>query len=289
MKRPSFQFYPADWRNNSKLRRCSPAARGAWIDILCLLHDSDEYGILRWPLIEIIRASGASKKLTQELIKNDVFKGGDSGCEPYIYIPKSGNKFGEPVTLVDANGRHCWYSSRLVRDEYLRWRRGNATQFSSEYQPPNLSSNHSPIPPFGERQGDGSTSSSSSSSSKREREEKPKVPTGTSLSVDFEIPKEWESWALAQRQDLDLATCKAKFVIHMSAKGKKENDWFAAWKKWVFDEKGKGIPKNTAIDPDSRSAIESLGVSLGVGTWDEMKESWSAYKSKVRKAEKNAK
>ena len=52
MKRPSFQFYVADWRLDQKLRRCSPAARGVWIDILCLLHDSDEqYGVLRWPLL----------------------------------------------------------------------------------------------------------------------------------------------------------------------------------------------------------------------------------------------
>jgi hypothetical protein len=28
MKRPAFQFYPSDWRNNANLRRCSPAARG---------------------------------------------------------------------------------------------------------------------------------------------------------------------------------------------------------------------------------------------------------------------
>jgi hypothetical protein len=56
LKRPSFQFYPADWKNNSKLRRCSEAARGAWVDILCLLNDCDEYGVCRWPLAELARA-----------------------------------------------------------------------------------------------------------------------------------------------------------------------------------------------------------------------------------------
>jgi hypothetical protein len=58
MKRPSFQFYPADWRGNANLRRCSEAARGAWMDILCLLHDSDTYGIVRWPLVDLANAAG---------------------------------------------------------------------------------------------------------------------------------------------------------------------------------------------------------------------------------------
>jgi hypothetical protein len=51
MNRPSLQFYPADWMANRNLRRCSLAARGAWMDVLCVLHDSeDEYGLVRRPL-----------------------------------------------------------------------------------------------------------------------------------------------------------------------------------------------------------------------------------------------
>ena len=49
-RRPSFQFYPADWRANAKLRRCSRAERGDWIELICLLHDSEEYGVLSVPL-----------------------------------------------------------------------------------------------------------------------------------------------------------------------------------------------------------------------------------------------
>ena len=61
MKRPSFQFYPGDWQSDLKLRRCSAAARGVWIDILCALHDSDDgYGLLRWPLKEIASTVGAN-------------------------------------------------------------------------------------------------------------------------------------------------------------------------------------------------------------------------------------
>lgn len=35
--RPSFQFYPNDWRSDTNLRLCSLAAQGLWMDMLCLM------------------------------------------------------------------------------------------------------------------------------------------------------------------------------------------------------------------------------------------------------------
>lgn len=164
MKRPAFQFYPADWRNNAKLRRCSEAARGVWMDILCVLHDSDEYGVCRWPLVDLARASGAPIKLVRELVSKDVLKGADAGAPPYVYTPRHAGKDGEPVTLVTADAGACWYCSRFVRDEWVRQRRGSATQFTPDNQPPKGAPKHPPKGGIGERQGDGSTSSSSSTS-----------------------------------------------------------------------------------------------------------------------------
>lgn len=136
MKRPSFQFYPADWRNNAKLRRCSEAARGVWMDILCVLHDSDEYGVCRWPLADLARAAGAPLKLVKELVVKEVLKGADKGAAPYVYTPRHAGKDGEPVTLVEPCDGPCWYCSRFVRDEWVRSRRGNSTQFTTDNQPP---------------------------------------------------------------------------------------------------------------------------------------------------------
>lgn len=125
MKRPSFQFYPADWNTNSNLLRCSWAAQGAWVRVLCLLHDSDEYGLLRWTLKEMAQAIGAPVKLLTELAQKGVLKGADKGTiEPYIYVPRSGRKNGDPVTLVPTQAGPLWYSSRMVRDEYVRQARG---------------------------------------------------------------------------------------------------------------------------------------------------------------------
>ncbi len=46
MKRPSFQFYPSDWRKDPALSACSIGARGLWIELLCIAHESDLYGHL---------------------------------------------------------------------------------------------------------------------------------------------------------------------------------------------------------------------------------------------------
>jgi hypothetical protein len=47
MKRPSFQFYPADWLRDTALRSCSTGARGLWIDMICYMHEGNPYGHLK--------------------------------------------------------------------------------------------------------------------------------------------------------------------------------------------------------------------------------------------------
>ncbi|MGQ2942910.1 MAG: GIY-YIG nuclease family protein [Blastomonas fulva] len=40
------KFYPSDWASDEKLRMCSLAARGLWIEMIALMHRSDQYGHL---------------------------------------------------------------------------------------------------------------------------------------------------------------------------------------------------------------------------------------------------
>ncbi|GEM_PF-1861161 len=167
MKRPSFQFYPGDWSGNSNLRRCTHAEKGAWVDVLCLMHDQEEYGVLRWPLKEIARAAGCPVSLLKGLAAKGVLKGDDKELiEPFIYTPRSGRKDGEPVELVAAQPGPIWYSSRMVKDEHVRTIRGEGSRFGdgqgdAPKPTPKRHTKASPKPPFG----DGSSSSSSSSSS----------------------------------------------------------------------------------------------------------------------------
>lgn len=171
MNRPSFQFYPADWLGNTNLRRCTHEEKGAWMDVMCLLHDSaDQYGALRWPLCDIARAVGCTVKILQALIDKGVLKGADTGqtCEPFIYVPRTGRKDGEPVTLIEQQEGPIWFSSRMVRDEYVRQNRGKGSRFGPDGDAPETTPKGAPKPPFG----DGSSSSSSSSPSEREAQDK---------------------------------------------------------------------------------------------------------------------
>jgi hypothetical protein len=43
---PWMKFYPRDWRADEKLRVCSLASRGLWIEMLALMHGSERYGHL---------------------------------------------------------------------------------------------------------------------------------------------------------------------------------------------------------------------------------------------------
>lgn len=46
-KLPSFQFYPGDWLRDPNLRSVSIAARGLWIDLLCVMFQSEKVGYLQ--------------------------------------------------------------------------------------------------------------------------------------------------------------------------------------------------------------------------------------------------
>ena len=102
MRRPSFQFYPADWRNDTGLRLCSLAARGLWVEMMCIAHECEPYGYLRangnpMTAAQIGRLTGISERECSKLL-DELF---DAGV---------------PSQTVDGT----IYSRRMVRDEQLR-------------------------------------------------------------------------------------------------------------------------------------------------------------------------
>ena len=133
-------------------------SRGAWVEILGVLHDMDFYGICRWNLEELCRCAGVPFRCGKELRDKNVLKGSDGHCEAFIYVPRHGGKDGEPVVLIEENEGPCWYSSRFVRDEYVRQNRGAGSRFQAEPKA-------EPRGGIGDAKGYGSSSSSSSSSS----------------------------------------------------------------------------------------------------------------------------
>ena len=46
MTDPWLKFFPTDWRSDPKLRMCSLAARGLWIELIAIMHEATPYGHL---------------------------------------------------------------------------------------------------------------------------------------------------------------------------------------------------------------------------------------------------
>ena len=140
--RPWFPFYAGDWATNQKLRRCPHELKGVWIDIMCLMHESEEYGVLRWPLDEIATAVGARRRQLDDLAGRGILKGASAGstCERLVFVPVHARKRGPEVVLIDAQPGPIWFSSRMVEDEHKRLVKQNLP-----------SPDHSPNRPNGER------------------------------------------------------------------------------------------------------------------------------------------
>lgn len=101
-KLPAFQFYPGDWMKDPNLRRCSAAARGIWMDLLCLMFECADRGRLvtnsvTWTLQDAAQAISGDTKENLSLIQELLDKG---------------------VAHQDENG--VIYSKRLLRDENKR-------------------------------------------------------------------------------------------------------------------------------------------------------------------------
>lgn len=114
-KRPAFQFYPGDWRKDVELRACSLAARGLWIDLMCVMHECEPYGHLALNGSPMTPAKIAGqvgvtpqrvKKLLDELLENRVARKTDNG------------------TI---------YSKRMVDDERIRNARAAGGKAGSEF------------------------------------------------------------------------------------------------------------------------------------------------------------
>lgn len=101
-KHPWMKWYPADWRAEPSLRMVSRAARSLWLDLLGLMHESDNRGVLlvrgTVPTLDEIAAILGDKK-------RDVSQ--------WISELKRAGVFSE----IDHNGQPAICSRRMIRDQ----------------------------------------------------------------------------------------------------------------------------------------------------------------------------
>jgi hypothetical protein len=114
-KRPAFQFYPGDWRKDVELRSCSLAARGLWIDLMCVMHECEPYGhlVLHGKPMTPAKIAGqigvpaaTVAKLLAELLENGVIRQTAEGA---------------------------LFSKRMVEDERIRNARADGGKAGSEH------------------------------------------------------------------------------------------------------------------------------------------------------------
>lgn len=129
-KRPAFQFYPNDWYSDYKLRSVSLSARGLWIDILCIMHQSDKYGYLPRVLapnpIRIPVSKGVSS-IDHVAMISDLIDANPGFCSKLARMVSSSEEEIKE-SLFELARAHVFsfsctgrvYSKRMVRDERLR-------------------------------------------------------------------------------------------------------------------------------------------------------------------------
>ena len=144
MKRPSFQFYPADWLRDTALRSCSTGARGLWIDMICFMHEGNPYGHLKVGNKVILSTNLAS--MVGATLK-DVIDWLEELHQAGVYELGEGGQI---------------YSKRMVRDEILRNKRAEGGKLGGN---PALKVTHEDNHKVGIEDKQKPTPSSSSSSS----------------------------------------------------------------------------------------------------------------------------
>lgn len=105
LKRPAFQFYPSDWRNDLALRACTIGARGLWQELLVTMHLGTPYGHLALDGVPLTDAEAAAV----------------CGVSEKVYRQLLAELERRKVFSRTADG--VIYSRRMVRDEEVRNRR----------------------------------------------------------------------------------------------------------------------------------------------------------------------
>lgn len=103
VKYPAFWFYPGDWMKDTDLRAVSVAARGLWIDLLCLMWESDKRGYL-------VLSSG-KPATTEQLARM-------TGNAPEV-VAELVNEL-EECGVTSRSDEGVLFSRRMVRDESKR-------------------------------------------------------------------------------------------------------------------------------------------------------------------------
>ena len=190
-KLPSLQFYPGDWMKDPALRAVTIAARGLWIDMLCLMHESPRRGYLQHE---------TGKAVTAEQLARMTGCSTDGASLMLQELEDAG--------VFSRTSDQIIYSRRIVRDERKR-------QLCSDAGKKGGGNPTFGGAPKGHPKGAPNPSSSSSvSSSTSKAEEPPLPPTGGGCVDPPGFVQFWEAWPSHFRK-----SARAKCLTHWRSAG----------------------------------------------------------------------
>lgn len=263
--RPSFQFYPGDWQRDTALRSVSVAARGLWIEMICIMHQSEPYGHLLingkpMPKSTLARLVGASAAEITRWLK-ELEDAGVFDVEDGIIVSRRMVK-DERTRLARAEGGKAGKSYGYLGAEHGA--KGGRPASASPREGAKTTHQETPlhtpqgtgvIKPPSEPPPSSSSSSSSSSSRAASRAGARLLQLFPPSAGVWLPPHDWRVWAETERPDLDIDRVAAEFAAYWDSRAGPEGEkadeeaWRRAWEKWVRNERGAGKRRVVERDP----------------------------------------
>lgn len=262
-ERPWMKFYPQDWRADERLRNCSLAARGLWLELIALMHRSERYGFL---LINR-KAPGERALAIQAGAAVDEVRSALAELEAEGVFSR------DPEGLI--------YSRRMIRDEEKHLKASNFGKRGARVKARKGKDNQPPLE--GMHEGSLEGAHKAPLKLRDQRPESPPVSPKLKGPVGkHPIPDDWEpgefgegsesrqiveSWAEAT-----LKTQIESFMAHHRREGSRYSNWQAAWSTWVLnsrrfaerdERRGHGGSSSGGGDPLVDSVIETYGPRAG--------------------------
>lgn len=244
---PWFKFFPADWRSDSALRMCSPTGRCLWIEMLCLMSESDPVGYLTVkgrPLSDRALAVQAGLTLEEvaaglaDLEENGVFSRLPDGTIFSRKMVRDGRKSDEQRDRA----KKRWGFEKV--DENETGNAGGGANGTPETDAHILEARSQMLTlvPSEDK------SSSGGASEKRPS----KAVRGTRISEDWSPGDVGFEYAKSRGFDRQATEIMAeRFRNYWMAKagsGATKVDWPATWRTWVLNQAERNPPKPKQVD-----------------------------------------
>jgi hypothetical protein len=219
VKNPFLKFYTSDWRSDPRLKMCSMAARGLWVEMICLMHEASPYGHL------LIAGQSPTEAQLAVLV----------GASPDEITALLGEL--ESAGVFSRTRTRVIYSRKLTRmEKKAATARNNGRKGGN----PTLGKKRDNSTSDNPEDKGGDKPQIPESRVQREKEE-PKGSSkkkGSRLPENWTLPKSWGAWAMSEEgfSEFEVRREAEKFRDWWySAPGQKgvKLDWQATWRNWI--------------------------------------------------------